>query len=114
GADAALAAAQRRLDRIATKAGSQIEPILAALDRAAAEIADATAELQRLSADPDLDPRRLEQVEDRLFALRDLSRKHNTPVDDLAQLRDEFSARLAAVEDQGGTLERLAKEEAVA
>ena len=114
GADAALAAAQRRLDRIAAKAGSQIEPILAALDRAAAEIADATAELQRLSADPDLDPRRLEQVEDRLFALRDLSRKHNTPVDGLAQLRDDFSARLAAVEDQGGALERLAKEEAVA
>ncbi|WP_119459291.1 DNA repair protein RecN [Rhodospirillaceae bacterium SYSU D60014] len=114
GADAALASAQRRLDRIAAKAGSQIEPILAALDRAAAEIADATAELQRLSADPDLDPRRLEQVEDRLFALRDLSRKHDTPVDDLIRLREDFSARLASVEDQGGLLERLAKEETVA
>src|SRR5690606_13977762 len=49
GADATLAAAQRRLDRIADKAGGQIEPVLAALDRAAAEIAEAAALLQRLN-----------------------------------------------------------------
>lgn len=114
GADAALAAAQRRLDRIADKAGGQIEPALAALDRAAAEITEATALLQRLSADPDLDPRRLEQVEERLFALRDLSRKHNTPIDDLVALREDFDARLAALEDQGDRLAHLGKEEAAA
>lgn len=114
GADATLAAAQRRLDRIADKAGGQIEPVLAALDRAAAEIAEATALLQRLSADPDLDPGRLEQVEERLFALREQSRKHNTPIDDLARLREDFANRLAALEDQGDRLARLGKEEAAA
>jgi DNA repair protein RecN (Recombination protein N) len=65
-------------------------------------------------ADADLDPRQLEHVEERLFALRALARKHAVAVDDLARLREDFAQRLASLEDGGHVVERLRKEEAEA
>jgi DNA repair protein RecN (Recombination protein N) len=114
GADAKLMAAQRRLDRVADKAGELTAPIVAALDRAAAELADAADRLRRLLNDPELAPRRLEQIEERLFALRDLARKHRVSVDALAEHRARLSAQLAALDDQGGRLAALTREEAAA
>ncbi|MEX1204685.1 MAG: DNA repair protein RecN [Dongiaceae bacterium] len=114
GADAALGAAQRRLGRTAERAGGRFEPILAALDRASAETAEAVALLQRLGADLRGDSGRLERIEERLFALRELARKHATPTDRLAELRDTLAARLDALDDRGGALARLGQEEAAA
>jgi DNA repair protein RecN (Recombination protein N) len=114
GADAALSAAQRRLDRIADKAGDLTGPIIAALDRAATEIAEARDQLHRLLTDPELAPHRLEQIEERLFALRDLARKHGVPPDQLAALAEKLATQLAALDDQGGSLARLGQEEAAA
>src|SRR3712207_7912111 len=51
--------------RIVDKAGGRLEPVIGALDRALAEVADAVATLQALSSDEDLDPRGLEKLEDR-------------------------------------------------
>ncbi len=114
GADGRLMAAQRRLDRIADKAGELTAPVIAALDRAAAELADAADRLRRLVNDPELAPHRLAQIEERLFALRDLARKHGVPVDALADHGAKLAAQLAALDDQSGRLARLAQEEAAA
>ena len=59
----------------------------------------------------EFDPRKLEQAEERLFALRAASRKYSTPVDDLAQLRDGMMADLAdldAGEERLGVLAQKA------
>jgi DNA repair protein RecN (Recombination protein N) len=114
GADGRIMAAQRRLDRMADKAGELTQPIIAALDRAAAELADAADRLRRLVNDPELAPHRLAQIEERLFALRDLARKHGVPVDALADHGARLAAQLAALDDQSGRLARLAQEEAAA
>ena len=114
GADGRIMAAQRRLDRMADKAGELTAPIIAALDRAAAELADAADRLRRLVNDPELAPHRLAQIEERLFALRDLARKHGVPVDALADHGAKLAAELAALDDQSGRLARLAREEAAA
>jgi len=114
GADGRIMAAQRRLDRIADKAGELTAPITAALDRAAAELADAADRLRRLVNDPELAPHRLAQIEERLFALRDLARKHAVPVDALAEHGAKLAAQLAALDDQSGRLARLAQEETAA
>ena len=114
GADGRIMAAQRRLDRIADKAGELTAPIIAALDRAAAELADAADRLRRLVNDPELAPHRLAQIEERLFALRDLARKHGVPVDALAEHGAKLAAQLAALDDQSGRLARLAQEETAA
>ena len=107
GAEAMIAGARRALERIADKAGSRLDPVLQALGSAAAEVADASAELQSLSADMDLDPDRLAQVEERLFALRDLARKHGTSVDRLAALHEDMAVRLSAIEGGEGHLAEL-------
>ena len=85
-----------------------------ALDRALSEAIEAQALLDRALADADLDPRQLEHVEERLFALRALARKHGVAVDDLARLREDFAHRLASLEDGGHVVARLREEEAEA
>ncbi|UEM24103.1 DNA repair protein RecN [Skermanella mucosa] len=114
GAERGLNSAHRALMRIIDKAGGRLEPVIGALDRAQAEIADAVATLQALSSDEDMDANALEKLEERLFALRAASRKHNVEVDRLAALREEMSRRLNLIEDQGDALERLAREAAQA
>ncbi len=111
GADSLLASAQRRLDRISDKAGDLTAPIIAALDRAAAELAEARDRLHRLVSDPELGPHRLAQIEERLFALRDLARKHGVTVDALADHAARLAAQLAALDDQTGRLAGLAQAE---
>lgn len=113
-AEAAVAAARRQLDRAAAQAGRRLDAPIAALERAAAELADAVAGLETLAGDDDLDPRRLERIEERLFALRGLARKHRVEVAALPALRDQLAGRLAAIDDRGGMLERLAREAAEA
>ena len=54
-----------------------------------------------------LDPRELEKVEERLFALRALARKHRLTVADLPALREQMTARLAALEDGAENVEQL-------
>lgn len=110
GAERALSGALRALTRVAEKAGGRLDAAIEALDRAAAEAAEATAALQAASADLDMDPAALEKLEERLFALRAAARKHGVEVDALAALRADFADRLALIEDQGDLLARLARE----
>jgi DNA repair protein RecN (Recombination protein N) len=95
----ALHGARRQLDRVAPRLGERAAPAIAALDRAAAEAADALAELEALARGIDLDPAALERADDRLAALRALARKHRVGPDALPALRADIAARLAAIDD---------------
>ncbi len=106
GAQSALGAARRGLERAAELAGGRLDPLLGPLDRAAAETEEALAALHSLASDLDFEPGRLERVEERFFALGDLARKHGVEVDALAEVRRELAARLEAVE---GGADRLAE-----
>lgn len=110
GAEHALAGAHRVLARVADKAGGRLDPIVAALDRAAAETADAVSALQALAGDIDLDGDNLDKLEERLFALRAAARKHSLAVDALPALRTELARRLSLIENQGDQLTRLGRE----
>jgi DNA repair protein RecN (Recombination protein N) len=99
GAEAALAQGRRALQRIADKAGSRVVPLTEALQRSAAEVEEAGRLIDALVADIELDPGRLERVEERFFALKDLARKHATDVDGLAAHRQALAERLAALDD---------------
>jgi DNA repair protein RecN (Recombination protein N) len=83
---------------------------LAALQRAAAEAEEALALIRSLSADMELDPGRLEQVEERYFALKDLARKHGSEVDALADLRDRLARRLAGIDSGAERLAELSRQ----
>jgi DNA repair protein RecN (Recombination protein N) len=114
GAEETLGSARRVLERAADKAGGRLEPVLAALERAAAETEEALALIQSLSADMELDTGRLEQVEERFFALKDLARKHGTEVDALADLRELLAARLAGIDSGAERLAELERQNAAA
>ncbi|HEX9466018.1 MAG TPA: DNA repair protein RecN [Alphaproteobacteria bacterium] len=108
GVEGALRGAERLLQRVAPQAMGKLDRGLAALDRAAIEAADAVAEVEALEHALDLDSSGLENVEERLFALRALARKHRVEVDRLADLKSEFQARLAALDNGEDGLRRLA------
>ena len=95
----------RRLERRAEKAPALIEPAVKSLDAALAALEEARAHLERALRVADGDPRELERIEERLFALRAAARKYNVPVDDLAALAARHAADLALI-DAGA--ERLA------
>lgn len=100
GPAAALRAASRALQRLTPpgQGAGSAEPALTALERAEEALAEAETLLTRLAADADIDPRQLEQSEERLFALRAAARKHGVQVADLAGLLDSLATRLAALE----------------
>jgi DNA repair protein RecN (Recombination protein N) len=114
GAERALAAARRQIDRAAAQAGGRLDAAAGALERAAGELAEAIAALEALVRQDEPDPARLERIEERLFALRGLARKHRVEVKDLPALRGRLAERLAAIDDRAGTLATLAREAAAA
>jgi DNA repair protein RecN (Recombination protein N) len=98
GAQSALARAVRRLGRARERAQGLLDPAAAAVERAANETDEAIAALNAAARSLDLDPRELEKVEERLFALRAVARKHQVTVADLPRLRDAIATRLATIE----------------
>ena len=111
---AILRGALRALERVADKTAGALDAPATAFDRAAIEIEEAVSHLERLLRDLDLDPRRLEQAEERLFALRAMARKHSLPVEALSAFHEETRARLAALDSGGNDLARLIREEEAA
>ena len=103
-----LRAAHRAIERQADKAAGRLDASLAALDRALGEATEAAAQLELAREQLDFDPGRLEKIEERLFALRALARKHGIAVGDLAGLQHELADRLAALDGGEEHLRALA------
>jgi DNA repair protein RecN (Recombination protein N) len=109
----ALAAAIRRLERRQAQAPALVEPAVRAIDAALSALDEARAHLEAALAAADHDPREMDRIEERLFALRAASRKYNVPADDLAVLAARYAddlALLQAGEDQLPLLEAAAGE----
>ena len=111
GSERTMASALRRLQRMADKLGSEGETAIAALDRATIELAEGLAALGRLIASFDADPQRLEKLEERLYLLRDLARKHRITPDTLAEFHEGLKKQLASLENQGGGIAKLREAE---
>jgi DNA repair protein RecN (Recombination protein N) len=108
GAVSALSTAHRLIERNLDKAAGRLDAPLAALERALSEATEAQAQLEAARDALEFDPARLEKIEERLFALRALARKHNVTVADLAPLAEQMEAQLAALDDGEAGLKKLA------
>jgi len=108
GAVTSLRTAHRLIERNADKAEGRLDAPLAALDRALSEATEAQAQLEIARDALEFDPARLEKIEERLFALRAMARKHNVAVAGLSDLAEKFSAQLAALDDGEAGLKKLA------
>jgi DNA repair protein RecN (Recombination protein N) len=98
GAERLLIDAQRWLDAAADRAEGALNEPLAALGRALNELAEVQAGVEAALRGLDFNPADLEAVEERLFAIRALARKHGVLPDDLGGFADGLRARLAALD----------------
>ena len=103
GAEGAMSDAGRWLDGVVEHAEGRLEMPMAALERALVELGEAQAGVASFAERLEFNPSELEMVEERLFALRGLARKHNILADDLAGLATTLGERLAALD--GGEAE---------
>ncbi len=105
-----LSAALRRLERRHVQAPGLIAPVTEALDAALIALDLAGQVLDQALRDADFDPRELERIEERLFALRAAGRKYGVPVDALPALAEKFAAELAALDAGEARLTALTRE----
>jgi DNA repair protein RecN (Recombination protein N) len=103
----ALAAAARRLERRGGQVPALVAPALNALDAALSAIEDARGHLDAALRIADHDPKELERIEERLFALRAAARKYNVPVDQLAALAARYGADLGLIDAGAHQLAQL-------
>ncbi len=104
-----LSAISRRLQRRLSQAPDLIEPSVKALEIAMESLDSATQAVEAALRACDFDPRELELCEERLFALRAISRKYNAAVDALPALAQKYAADLAALDAGEARLAALAQ-----
>lgn len=110
----ALRHAQAALDRAGRLVEGKYDEIINTLDRALIEANDAIAQIEAASENISLDNNELEELETRLFMLRDLARKHQVDIDDLEQTLEDFKQKLATIELGEEGIENLRKAEQAA
>jgi DNA repair protein RecN (Recombination protein N) len=98
GARERLLQAERRLDRVRALAGDRLDASAAALTRALVEIDEAEAAMEATARDLEQGSADLDLVEERLFALRDVARKHRVTVDALPALLERIRNDLTALD----------------
>lgn len=94
----ALRQAQSAIDKANRHVEGRYDEIYNTLDRALIEASDAIEQIESASANVSLNSSEQENIDSRLFALKDLARKHGVAVDDLAVTLEDFQNRLNAIE----------------
>lgn len=104
---ARLSAAWRGLERRAQAAPALLAGPVEALDKALQEAGEAQQALEAALEACAFDPQELEDVEQRLFALRGAARKHGVAVAELPALREKIAGELGLIDAGEAELETL-------
>ncbi|MEI2807208.1 DNA repair protein RecN [Albidovulum sp.] len=107
GSERLMADAMRWLEGAAARAEGLLDEALEALGRALTELGEAAQGVERALERLAHDPRELEAVEERLFAIRALGRKHGVAADDLGAFAGEMRGRLGLIEGGAADLKAL-------
>ncbi|WP_175868698.1 DNA repair protein RecN [Bartonella gabonensis] len=100
----------RRLERKIPEAEELIAPVVKSLDEALHALATAQEGIETAIRALDFEPDELEQIEERLFALRGFARKYQVSADELIPLRDKMDVELTDFEEAQNTLTRFEDE----
>lgn len=106
----ALALLLRRLTRKSDAEATLFAPMADALDAALVALDSANEALDVIRREMAFDPRELEQVEERLFALRAAARKHQVECDELPDVLARYRSDIEALENGSGLLAALEAE----
>lgn len=107
GAEGRMGDALRWLDGVADKAEGQLDDAIDALGRAMVELGEAQQGVETCLGALSFNPAELEELEERLFALRGLARKHGVQPDDLATLAAEMRGKIEALDAGAGDIATL-------
>jgi DNA repair protein RecN (Recombination protein N) len=107
GAEGLMADAVRWLEGAADRAEGTLDGAIDALGRAITELGEASQGVERALDALAFDPGELETVEERLFAIRALARKHGVLPDDLGTLAEELRGKLGALDAGAANLAAL-------
>jgi DNA repair protein RecN (Recombination protein N) len=97
GAENALTAALKRLNRLKDEARAAAADAERGLEQALSAAEEGRRQIESLLSRLDVDSGELEKKEERLFALRALARKHSVSADELPRVLAEAQAKLAAI-----------------
>ena len=89
------------LDKINRITENKYKDIEESLNSALIELDEATAEIENASSNISLNSDDINAVEERLFALKALARKHNCTIDDLPEVLENIKNKLNAIENNG-------------
>lgn len=89
------------------KADNKLNDIASLLDNAAIQINEASSELRQYVDSLELDPERLNYLDERISNIHNLARKHQVNPDDLPALLDDLHKELDSIENADGHLEKL-------
>ncbi|MBB3409551.1 DNA repair protein RecN (Recombination protein N) [Rhizobium sp. BK316] len=109
-----IASLVRRLERKSHEAPGLLEDTVALLDAALDQLSNAQMEVEAALRKTEYDPKELERVEERLFALRAASRKYSVPVTELPALAVRMISDLADLDAGEERLTKLQAEVGVA
>ncbi|MFN0264284.1 DNA repair protein RecN [Tepidamorphus sp. 3E244] len=104
-----IASVLRKLERRSGSEEAILAPVVEGLSQALQAIEVAREAAEGAIRDSAFDARELEEIEERLFALRGLARKHNVQVADLPGLREGLHGKVAALEAGEARLVELDK-----
>lgn len=94
----------------AAELDESLEPHVKTIESASNELAEVARALGRYAQEVEADPARLAEIEERLFKLQRLLRKHGPTTEELAQHRAEIERELQTLDTLDGSLETLENE----
>ena len=109
---AALRLASEHLREIVAVDAS-MRPLADRLDEVIYSLEDVATELRSYRDQPEADPNRLSIVEDRLAAIKDLTRKYGATIDDVLRAQDAAARELEELTTEEGGLDALREREAL-
>lgn len=109
GVQSSLRQAQTAISRVNALLNGKFDNIYTLLDTALVNADEAGEEIENASNEVSLNQNELDAVEERLFALKALARKHNTSVDELPQVWQQMEESLRNLERGEDDIENLRK-----
>lgn len=107
----ALRHAQSAIDKAASHVDGKYDEIASALERALIETGEAVSQIESASENISMNTNELETIEDRLFMLKGLARKHQVTLDELPEILTNFQQQLSCIELGEDGIEKLRQAE---